>query len=350
MPKLISAVDIFCGVGGLTYGFVLEGIRVTAGIDVDPACQFPFENNNPSCFFKRDVEVLDSEEVLSYFPRSDLKLLAGCAPCQPFSTYTQGRENYNDEKWGLLYSFGRIIKSVRPEIVTMENVPKLVKHQVFIDFVNMLKSLDYHVTIYPEVDCPSYGIPQTRTRLVLFASIFGEIKIESPSLLDSSSFKTVRETIGHLPPIKAGEVSTTDPLHRTSKLSEKNLKRMQTSRPGGTWRDWDKRLRANCHKKESGRSYPSVYGRMKWDEPAPTVTTQFYGFGNGRFGHPEQDRALSLREGAMLQTFPEDYAFVAPDQPVHIKRIGRLIGNAVPVELARVIARSITKHVEKYNV
>ncbi len=349
MPKPISAVDIFCGAGGLTHGFVAEGVNVIAGIDSDPACRFPYENNNPSLFLERDVEALDYAEVRSYFPRNSVKLLAGCAPCQPFSTYTQGRESANDEKWGLLYSFGRMIEAVRPEVVTMENVPNLVEHQVFNDFVDKLKRLQYHVTLQPEADCPTYGIPQTRTRLVLFASVFGEVELESPSIPGASSVKTVRQTIGHLPQIEAGETSSTDPLHRASRLSEKNLKRIRASKPGGTWRDWDKRLRANCHQKDSGKSYPSVYGRMQWDEPAPTITTQFYGFGNGRFGHPEQDRALSLREGAMLQTFPETYTFVASDQPVHIKTIGRLIGNAVPVDLARVIARSIIKHVENHH-
>lgn len=133
-------------------------------------------------------------------------------------------------------------------------------------------------------------------------------------------------------------------MHVTSTLSNTNLKRIKASTPGGTWRDWPKHLVAECHKAASGRTYPGVYGRMEWDKPAPTMTTQCYGFGNGRFGHPEQDRAISLREAAILQSFPRSYAFVPSDGDVNFKVLGRLIGNAVPVDLGRAIARSITQH------
>ncbi len=124
----------------------------------------------------------------------------------------------------------------------------------------------------------------------------------------------------------------------------------QAPRPDGTWRDWPEELVTECHRRETGRGYASVYGRMAWDRPSPTITTQFYGFGNGRFGHPEQDRAISLREGAILQSFPKDYVFIRPIDEIHFTRIGRLIGNAVPFALARAIARSIRAHLEKCYV
>ena len=126
------------------------------------------------------------------------------------------------------------------------------------------------------------------------------------------------------------------------------MKRIEASRPGGTWRDWKATLVADCHKKISGKTYASVYGRMCWDEPAPTITTQFFGFGNGRFGHPEQNRAISLREGAILQSFPKNYMFTPPGEPIHKKSVGRLIGNAVPVQLGEVIGLSILEHVDAY--
>jgi DNA (cytosine-5)-methyltransferase 1 len=135
-------------------------------------------------------------------------------------------------------------------------------------------------------------------------------------------------------------------LHRASALSPRNLRRIRASKPGGTWRDWTDDLVADCHKAETGETYPGVYGRMVWDLPAPTVTTQCHGFGNGRFGHPEQNRAISLREAALLQTFPRRYRFVAPDDPITFHHLGKLIGNAVPVRLGRIIGRSILKHVE----
>ena len=144
--------------------------------------------------------------------------------------------------------------------------------------------------------------------------------------------------------LSAGEAAPRDKLHVSSTLSEKNLKRIKVSKPGGTWRDWPEHLVADCHRAESGRTYPGVYGRMEWDKPAPTMTTQCYGFGNGRFGHPEQDRAITLREAAIIQSFPRDYAFIPDDGEVSFKVLGRLIGNAVPVDLGRAIARSINSH------
>src|SRR6185437_4792082 len=135
-----------------------------------------------------------------------------------------------------------------------------------------------------------------------------------------------------------------DPLHVACRLSELNLLRIKASKPGGTWRDWKPSLRAACHRRQTGDTYPSVYGRMEWDEPAPTITTQCFGYGNGRFGHPQQHRAITLREAAMLQTFPRKYDFVPKGQRVRFSQLGRLIGNAVPVRLGEIIAESFTHH------
>jgi len=144
--------------------------------------------------------------------------------------------------------------------------------------------------------------------------------------------------------IGAGETNNRDKLHVASSLSKINLERIRYSIPGGTWRDWPEELILNCHKKKTGRSYSSVYGRMQWDDVAPTITTQFIGYGTGRFGHPEQDRALTLREGAMLQTFPVNYSFVPEGEEVILKIIARHIGNAVPPRLGEIIGLSIKKH------
>lgn len=157
---------------------------------------------------------------------------------------------------------------------------------------------------------------------------------------------TVKDAIGGLPRIAAGEKSADDPLHASAGLGAINLKRIRASTPGGTWRDWPKGLRASCHRRSTGKTYPSVYGRMEWDKPAPTMTTQCYGFGNGRFGHPEQDRAISLREAAIIQSFPKEYSFLAGGEEVTFERLGTLIGNAVPPKLGEAIGRSILAHVE----
>ncbi|MBU2826943.1 DNA cytosine methyltransferase [Acidithiobacillus ferriphilus] len=340
--KTVSCVDLFCGAGGLTHGFVLEGLPVVAGIDMDPACRFPYEANNNARFVEQDISKISVTELEALFGDTGLKILAGCAPCQPFSTYAQRYElDGKDGKWGLLYHFARLAEGANPDVITMENVPSVAKHGVFHDFVDTLRRLDYKVW-FDVVDSSRYGVPQTRRRMVLLASKHGDIKMIEPTHVKP---KSVRQAIGRLRPLRAGEVAPKDKLHVTATLSDKNLQRIKVSKPGGTWRDWPKHLVADCHRAESGRTYSGVYARMEWDKPAPTMTTQCYGFGNGRFGHPEQDRAISLREAAILQSFPLDYAFMPEDGEVSFKVLGRLIGNAVPVDLGRAIARSIKAHV-----
>ena len=348
MKRKIACIDLFCGVGGLTHGLLQEGLPVVAGIDLDPACRFPYEKNNGGArFFERDIEEVTPNEIKELFGDADLTVLAGCAPCQPFSTYAHRYKSDGKEgKWGLLYQFARLAEGSLPDVITMENVPTVVKHDVFHDFVNKLKQLEYKVW-HGVVDSSRYGVPQMRRRMVLLASRHGDIEMIMPT---HENPRTVRQAIGSLKSIDAGESTPDDKLHASSTLTEKNLKRIKASKPGGTWRDWPEDLIAKCHRAESGRTYPSVYGRMEWDKPAPTMTTQCYGYGNGRFGHPEQDRAISLREAAILQSFPCGYAFIPQDEKVSFTTLGRLIGNAVPVDLGRAIARSINQHLASIAV
>jgi DNA (cytosine-5)-methyltransferase 1 len=341
-----SVVDLFCGAGGLSHGFFLEDYAVAAGLDIDEECRFAYEHNNHAPFIRADVGKLNSQNLRSLFYANEPSILVGCAPCQPFSTYNHKND---DPKWRLVDKFGDLICEVLPDIVSMENVPRLLEFQggaVFRGFVTKLEAAGYKVE-HNVVFAPEYGIPQNRSRLVLLASRRGYITIEGPSF-QRDQFPTVADAIGTLAPIGPGEADPNDRLHRSSRLSALNLERIKVSKPGGSWRDWDENLVADCHRSETGHSYGSVYGRMRYDEPSPTITTQFFGFGNGRFGHPEQDRGLSIREGAILQSFPPDYAFVAPGQPVQFKKLGRMIGNAVPVTLGRVIARSIKAHVAEH--
>lgn len=341
-----SAIDLFCGVGGLTHGIIKAGIPVLAGIDIDLTCRYAYEKNNRAQFIGKDVAELTSEEILQLYPEDGVKIMLGCAPCQPFSNYTNKKKDRDkDHKWPLLYSFSRLVQEIEPEIVSMENVPQIEKEKVFKDFVMQLQLLGYYVS-WKVVYCPDYQIPQIRKRMVLLASKLGKINLIKPTA-SKDSYITVREVIGDLEEISAGETSSNDPLHRASKLNETNMKRMMQSRPGGTWADWDPELVADCHAKASGETYMSVYARMEWEKPSPTITTQFYGFGNGRFGHPVQHRALSLREGAMLQTFPRSYDFLDPETTLSFKKIGTHIGNAVPVRLGEVIGQSIVSHLEE---
>ncbi|MGK7345042.1 MAG: DNA cytosine methyltransferase [Candidatus Nitrospinota bacterium M3_3B_026] len=298
---MISCVDMFCGAGGLTNGLRRAGINVVAGFDVDSACHFPYTENNETAFYEQDITKTPPGLIKKLLSGSDITMLAGCPPCQPFSSYT--RTARPDESWGLLYHFGNIISEVKPDVVSMENVPGIARHAVFSDFLKLLERHKYQWTYTERLFCPDYGIPQNRTRLVLLAIRHGkppELKPSHPP----EKYCTVRDAIGNLEPLEAGTASSSDPLHATAGLSELNLKRIRASKSGGTWRDWPQDLIAACHKRNSGKTYPGVYGRMEWDIPSPTITTQYFGFGNGRFGHPEQDRGLSLREGSILQSFP----------------------------------------------
>ena len=343
VKKKTACIDLFCGAGGLTHGFFLEDLPVVAGLDMDPACKFPYEKNNQALFVERDISKVSADEINELFGDAEIRVLAGCAPCQPFSTYAQRYEVDGKEgKWGLLYHFARLAQETNPDVITMENVPTVAKHEVFHDFVATLKDLGYNVW-FDVVDSSKFGVPQRRNRMVLLASKLGEIQL-LPS--DLQKPKTVRQAIGHLRALSAGESAPRDKLHTTSTLNEKNLQRIKASKPGGTWRDWPAHLVADCHKAKTGKTYPGVYGRMEWDKPAPTMTTQCYGFGNGRFGHPEQHRAISLREAAILQSFPRTYHFIPPKGEVNFTVLGRLIGNAVPVNLGRAIARSIKAHIK----
>lgn len=339
----LVVVDLFCGAGGLSFGMMQAGVQICAGIDSDPACRHPFERNVGAKFHERDVAEISPDFVGSLFPDECERILAGCAPCQPFSSYTN-RTAVRERDWQLLVKFGEIVAALEPEIVTMENVSRLERYPVFEEFLRVLEDADYECSC-KVIRCAEYGVPQTRRRLVLLASKLGKIHLV-PATHSADEFQTVADTIRHLEGIEAGGASASDPMHRSSGLSERNLERIRSSKPGGTWRDWGEGLRADCHARASGRTFPSVYGRMKWDEPGPTITTQFHGFGNGRFGHPAQDRAISLREGALLQTFPEDYSFVPEVEEIRIDALARMIGNAVPVKLGEAIGRSIVGHLE----
>lgn len=348
MPNTV--VDLFCGVGGLTHGLQLAGLNVVAGIDIDPSCKFAYETNNQALFVNEDITKISSEAVNQYFNNNEVSILVGCAPCQPFSKYSSRyrKEGRKDDKWRLLSYFQNIIIQITPDIISIENVPNLREEEIFINFINELERLSYHVFVQV-VKCQDYGVPQKRKRLVMLASRFGDIQLIAP-IYHQGQYKTVRMAIGNLPQIEDGEICTTDSLHRASKLSPTNKRRIIQSTPGGTWRDWDDDLVLDCHKKITGKTFPSVYGRMEWDQPSPTITTQFYGYGNGRFGHPEQNRAISLREGAILQSFPDDYIFCDTEHNVSKRDVATQIGNAVPVALGEAIGRSIINHLNNYNI
>lgn len=328
----------------MTYGLQKAGITVNAGLDIDGSCRYAYEKNCEATFIEADIKELSFSDISTYFNDAEYRILVGCAPCQPFSSHTAKiKSRQPDSKWNLIDEFLRIILEGQPEIISMENVPQLMDKSIYHKFKHELTDAGYKIAD-GVISCSDFGVPQKRCRLVMLASLLGEIDMPKS---EAEEPKTVRQAIGHLCSLENGQSSETDPLHVCSQLEPINLKRIQASKPGGSWRDWPTELLPDCYKKDSGLSYGSVYGRMQWDKPAPTLTTQFYRYGTGRYGHPEQDRALSLREGAILQTFPEQYQFVASGERAAFTKIGRQIGNAVPPYLASAIGKAIADHLEK---
>lgn len=347
MAREVAAIDLFCGAGGLSYGLQEAGISVVAGVDIDAACRYPFETNIGGSFLEMRVEDLTAEHLEQLWPEDSIRLLAGCAPCQPFSPYRRGIDTSDEKQWPLLGEFGRLVRETEPELVTMENVPRIRSTQVFKDFVSELEDLGYHVD-WRSCRGVDYRLAQTRRRLVLTASRLGPSAV--PRGEDGKGTpKTVREEIEGLPAVAAGGADPDDPLHKSRALSPLNLKRIAASSPGGTWEEWPEELRAPCHRKDSGSTFRNVYARMEWDKPSPTITTLAYNFGSGRFGHPEQNRPITLREAAMLQGFPRKYEFVRDDDPVHFLGLGRLIGNAVPPPLAKAVGEALVAHLREHD-
>lgn len=347
--KTYEVIDLFCGIGGLSYGLKCQGMKILAGFDLDYTCQYAYETNTGGKFYYRDVKTISGDEINKLYSqnKNTIKILAGCAPCQPFSSYAFKNKNKDKDKYNLLYEFGRLVKEVHPDIVTMENVPAIASFKlksVLADFVEVLQNEGYNVK-YKVVYCPDYGIPQTRKRLVLLASRLGNIDLISPTH-KKENYVTVKDVIGDLPPLEAGQGCPTDALHRCRALSPLNLQRLKSTPYGGSWKDWPADLMLECHKKESGKSFGSVYGRLVWEEPSPTMTTLCTGIGNGRFGHPVQNRAISAREAALFQTFPITYKFFPNEHEVSLTKASRYIGNAVPPKLGEVIAQSIKNHIE----
>ena len=348
--KKIKVIDLFCGIGGLSRGLIKSGLNVVAGIDNDSKCKYGYEHSNKALFIDKDINNISAKDINQLFgsKKDCIRVLAGCAPCQPYSRLNL--KNEDNKKISALEKFANLINETLPDIVSMENVPQLRhdKYGLFKKFINILEMNKYKYK-YKVVNASLYGVPQKRRRLVLLASRFGEIDLIEET--HKGKLVTVRDVIYDLPKIKAGEKNEKDKLHISRSLSELNMKRIKaTPKNGGTAKDWDESLLLECYKKETGKTYMnSVYGRMRWNEPAPTMTTQCIGLGNGRFGHPEQNRAISLREAALFQSFPKNYIFFNPKEKYAINDIARFIGNAVPVRLGEVIGDSIIKHIKEYG-
>lgn len=336
------AVDFFCGAGGLTRGFLNAGVSVVAGIDNNANCKRTYETNNkPAKFIHADVSKMSAAELAPYIgtiPKEEL-IFVGCAPCQPFSKQRRTIAHKGNAHT-LLEHFGRLVEHVKPGYVVIENVPGIARipgNSTYRRFLRRLSSLSYEVDKGP-LDAKRFGVPQTRNRWVVIASRIVKPNLprptHGPGLLD---FVTVRVAISHYPSLAAGETSVAVPNHRAASVSSKNLERLRaTPRDGGGRLEWPEDLVLKCHRGEYD-GHSDVYGRMRWDSPAPALTCKCFSISNGRYGHPVQDRAISFREAARLQSFSDDYIFYGPSH----REIGAQIGNAVPVRLAEALAQRI---------
>lgn len=348
MRKSLAVIDLFSGCGGSALGFAQAGFDIKVAVDIDTKASETFKVNFPNAnVITGDISYIASQELLKAANAKNGKniVVIACPPCQGFSTARRKSQMMTDSRNTLIYEFLRVVRDIKPFAFIMENVPGLANgggKSIFLDVLQQLKEMGYY-TVYGVVDTADYGVPQRRKRLVLMGTNDRKIRLSFPQKTNQNSelpdrylpvWNSVRNTINDLPPIKAGEKSLKDPMHVASNLAEINLRRMaNTPADGGGRLSWPEELVLECHKKVTG--YKDIYGRMKWDLPSPTITAGCVMISKGRFGHPKQHRAISLREAARLQTFPDHFVFTG-----NVGEIASQIGNAVPPLLAKRIADS----------
>ncbi len=358
--KSLAVFDFFCGCGGTSRGFQKAGIDIAFALDIDQDAKSTFIKNFPqSTFCDKSITNLTISDLQPTLDKhmDSYKLFCGCAPCQPF-TKQNTESPKRDERISLLTHFGKVIGLCEPDFVFVENVPGLQKVSKrkkgpFPAFKALLRQMGYHVA-FGVVAAQDYGAPQLRRRFVLLASKHGEIHIPSQTHGKEcqTPYKTVRDAIEDLPAIAAGETYPGNDVlnHRAARLSELNLQRIQASaHDGGGRNNWTKKLWPVCYLREDDKGnkhsgHTDCYGRLWWDKPATGLTTRCISYSNGRFGHPEQDRALSVREAARIQGFDDNFEFTGS-----LNSMARQIGNAVPVDLATAMGRHFIKHIEGIN-
>lgn len=347
-----KCIDSFSGAGGLCLGLIEAGFEVLYSFDIDSNAIATINSNQ--AYFKnhkaevKDIYDINPQELLSSLnlQSGELDLLAGGPPCQGFSVQRIGADI--DERNHLVEEYMGKVTAIRPKMFILENVPGIEGkrgHNILHQALAKIEDAGYFIH-KKTLDAQEFGVPQRRRRVV----IVGERKDHKTPLFKypqpSESRTTVRDTIASLPePPADGKEHPEVSLHRRDRLSTKNIARLQALKPGQGRDFLPPELLADCHKVSSKIiGHRNVYGRMPWDDVSPTITARFDSFTRGMFGHPEQDRSISLREGAMLQTFPVDFIFIGNKVD-----IARQIGNAVPVKMAKAIGLQIIKCLDKWN-
>ena len=345
----LTAIDLFSGAGGLTLGLKMAGFNVIAAVEVEPKITKTYAANHPEVnLFTRDIRKITAKEIYEKTGVTSIDLIAGCPPCQGFSKLTE-KYHREDERNSLVMEMGRLVKETMPKAIMMENVPGLSKpgNKVFQEFLNLIKSLGYKVN-YSVLQLADFGVPQSRRRLVLLAGKGFEIDLPKrthsqkgdkkkglkpwltlrDALLgfDSNSVKSFAETLPTGGPMKFD-------WKVVSNISEISRKRLAALKAGQTCRDLPENLRLDCQSEPNG--FKNVYGRLSWNKTPPTITSGFKTPSMGRFGHPSKIRTISVREAALIQTFPKDYKF----ETNSIGTAAEMIGNALPPKFAKIISK-----------
>lgn len=332
----LTAVDLFCGCGGLTAGLKRAGFQVLGAVDIDPLAIQTYTANHPEVeVWQKDIRALDPLELLETIGLEvgQLDLLAGCPPCQGFSTIRtrNGSVQVNDPRNDLVLEFQRFVEALRPRAVMLENVPGLAHDERFVSFKQTMRRLGY-LGEHRILNAAEYGVPQRRRRLIYLAGL----GVGIPFGRKSREMRTVKDAIGGLP--KAGESG--DPIHDLPERRSLRIMALIRSIPpdGGSRTDLPEELQLSCHKRCNG--FKDVYGRMAWNDVAPTITSGCFNPSKGRFLHPEEDRAITMREAALLQGFPRHYKFPTTDNK---SAIALMIGNALPPPFVAAHARSVLR-------
>ena len=326
--ELINVYDFFSGCGGASQGFRDAGLNIMLGIDFDSDAAETFRTNFPEAhFIQRDIRNILEEDISEHIDKKNPMLFCGCAPCQPFSRQNRQKKK-DDARINLLSEFLRFISYYMPDYIFIENVPGIQRVNLdegpLSQFLEKLDDLAYDYKI-KVVSASDFGVPQLRKRLILIATKYGEIEFPSETHGEGklNPYSILADWINELPALEAGATCIEDPDHTATSLSDLNLKRIQNTPEGGNRKDWPEYLKLDCHRNHEGHT--DVYGRLSNNQMASTLTTRCISYSNGRYGHPTQDRALSVREAACIQTFPREFKFCGSKNSR-----AKQIGNAVP--------------------
>ena len=350
-----TAIDIFAGAGGLTVGLKRAGFRVVAAVENERHSFATYKANHPEVkCLKQDIESVSGAALLELAETDRIDLLAGCPPCQGFTSLTAKYKDKEDSRNKLVLEMARLTEEIRPQAIMMENVPGLAQkgRDLYARLRTRLQALDYRLTD-GVMQVADYGVPQFRRRFVLLGGRGFEIALpgathSGASTDDLAPWRTVRDAIEEMPePITLAEAKAKGQVERSDwhvvrKLSRENIERIKAAKAGQTWTHIPEHLRPACHR-DGYVGFTNVYGRMEWDRPSPTITGGCTTFSKGRFGHPEADRTISVREAALLQTFPLDYRLDTP----YMDYVCNMIGNALPCDFAEALSRRCVEQLRK---